>query len=86
VPGKAITLRWEEIHGFQSPAEYKRFVAYIEREVEQGLAVEGPVDPEYAEGMIFGGRWFKDLESGVVWRLVSPDIPFRGCWEPVRKS
>jgi hypothetical protein len=78
-------LRWEEIHGFQSTAEYKRFVAYIEREVEQGLAEEGPVDPDYGAGMLFGGRWFRDTESGTIWRLLPPDVPFRGLWEPVKR-
>jgi hypothetical protein len=49
---------WEEIHGFQSPAEYDRFVSYIEDQVSTGVARERDVDPHYGKGMIFGGRWF----------------------------
>ena len=75
---------WEEIHGFESPSEYTRFVGYIEGLVARGHVLEEPVDPDYGAGMIFGGRWFRDLESGEIWRLVPPDAPFRGCWEAVR--
>jgi hypothetical protein len=74
---------WEEIHGFQSPAEFKKFVRYIESQVNSGEVVEIYPDPNYGKGEIFGGRWFKNLETGEVWRLVPPDIPFKGLWEPV---
>jgi hypothetical protein len=46
---------WEEIHGFQSPAEYDRFVRYIEDQVSAGVARERDVDTHYGKGMIFGG-------------------------------
>jgi hypothetical protein len=75
---------WEEIHGFQSPGEFKRFERYIENQVNSGEVVEVNPDPDYGKGEIYGGRWFKDLNTGEVWRLVPPDIPFRGLWEPVR--
>jgi hypothetical protein len=74
---------WEEIHGFDSPGEYTRFAKYIEGQVSAGLARERDVDPRYERGMIFGGRWFEDIETREVWRLVAPDFPFRGVWEPV---
>lgn len=74
---------WEEIHGFQSPAEFKKFVRYIESQVNSGEVVEIYPDPNYGKGEIYGGRWFKNLETGEVWRLVAPDIPFKGLWEPV---
>ena len=76
-------LTWEEIHGFASPGEYKHFVQYIEGQVATGVAKERPADPLYAKGMIYGGRWFQDIETGAIWRLVEPDPPFRGLWEPV---
>jgi hypothetical protein len=76
-------LVWEEIHGFASPGEYKRFVKYVEGQTASGTARELPVDPLYGVGMIYGGRWFQDVETGAVWRLVAPDPPFRGLWEPV---
>ena len=76
---------WEEIHGFESPGEYDRFVRYIENQVKSGHAREVAVDPDYGRGEIYGGRWFEDLDAGAVWRLVPPDFPFRGLWEPVKR-
>ena len=74
---------WEEIHGFSSPDEYARFVGHIEQQVVLASAEELEVDPSYSKDMIYGGRWFKDVHSGQIWRLVPPDFPFRGVWEPV---
>jgi hypothetical protein len=65
------------------PGEYTRFVQYIEGQVMSGAAKELSADPPYGKGMIYGGRWFRDVETGAVWRLVAPDPPFRGLWEPV---
>jgi hypothetical protein len=75
--------QWERIDGFTSPAEYERFVAYIEAQVAAGIAREVAVDRAYGRGEIYGGRWFEDLQTGRCWRLVDPDPPFRGVWEPV---
>lgn len=75
---------WEEIHGFSSPGEYQRFLHYIEAQVKAMQAREIKPDPDYGSGKIYGGRWFQDTESGEIWRLVPPDIPFKGLWEPVR--
>jgi hypothetical protein len=74
---------WEEIHGFTSPGEYDRFVQYIHDQVASGHAEEVDVDDDYGRGEIYGGRWFKDIETGEVWRLIPPDPPFRGLWERV---
>jgi hypothetical protein len=76
-------LSWEEIHGFTSPREYDRFVQYVEGQVLRGIATELPADPQYRKGMLYGGRWFQDVETGAIWRLIAPDPPFRGTWEPV---
>jgi hypothetical protein len=76
-------MMWEEIRGFTSPAEYDQFVRYIEEQVSSGAAREKPVDALYGKGMIYGGRWFEEVETSAVWRLVPPDFPFRGIWEPV---
>ncbi len=77
---------WEEVHGFQSPGEYQRFIQYIESQVKIGRAVEVPPDPSYRLGEIVGGRWFQDIESGEVWRLIAPDPPFYGLWEPLKPT
>jgi hypothetical protein len=70
--------RWEEIQGFASPGEYDRFVQYVEDQVASGLADELPAAPGYFGGV--GSRWFRDRDSGEVWRLDAPDPPFRGAW------
>lgn len=76
---------WEEIHGFMSAGEYERFVKFIHDQVTSGHAEEVEVDDDYGRGEIYGGRWFKDVETGAIWRLIPPDPPFRGLWERVVK-
>jgi hypothetical protein len=76
---------WEEIHGFESLGEYRRFVIYIENQVSSGYAREVYPGTDFQNGFVFGGRWFEDNGSGEIWRLVPPDFPFRGLWEAVRK-
>jgi hypothetical protein len=78
-------LVWEEIHGFSSHPEYQQFLLYIESQVSAGYAEEVSADPGYGYGEIYGGKWFRDIESAEIWRLVSPDFPFKGLWEPLRK-
>lgn len=77
---------WEEIHGFKSIGEFNRFVEYLEKQVKQGFVTEVQVDENYGHGEVYGGRWFKDKETSEVWRLIPPDIPFKGLWEPVKTS
>ncbi|RTL25776.1 MAG: hypothetical protein EKK47_22645 [Burkholderiales bacterium] len=76
---------WDEIHGFSSLGEFNRFVEFIEEQVRKNEAAEVSVEPNYGAGEIFGGRWFKDRDSGQVWRLVPPDFPFKGLWERVHR-
>jgi hypothetical protein len=77
---------WEEIHGFTTTGEYSRFCAYIEEQIDSGLARERAVDLSYERGMISGGRWFEDAETKEIWRLIPPDFPFRGLFEKVDRS
>ena len=74
---------WEEIHGFVNPNEYDKFVEYIEKQIDIKMVQEIETDQNYGKGEIYGGRWFKNLETGYVWRLIPPDIPFKGLWEQV---
>jgi len=74
---------WEEIHGFTLPSEYNRFVKYIETQIHHNKVEEIEIDSNYEFGEIYGGRWFKYLDTGEIWRLIVPDFPFRGLWEPV---
>jgi hypothetical protein len=73
----------QEVHGFQSPGDYLRFVQYMADFVTKGIAEEVPPDPNYGAGKLFGGRWFRDTSTGMIWRLVPPDFPFKGVWEKV---
>lgn len=74
---------WQQIQGFATPGEYDRFVDFIEKQIASGAAQEVPVDPSYGRGKIYGGRWYKRSNTRDVWRLVPPDPPFYGLWEPV---
>lgn len=78
-------MRYDPIHGFMSPGEYDRFVGFIEEQAAAGNLRELPVDKEYGKGGIYGGRWFLDIENAERWRLVPPDFPFRGLWEPIAR-
>ncbi|SEH79921.1 conserved hypothetical protein [Bathymodiolus azoricus thioautotrophic gill symbiont] len=77
---------WEEIDSFQSTSEYKKFVIYIEKKIERQYAIEIEACQNYNKNEIYGGRWFKDLETKETWRLVEPDFPFKGCWEKVESE
>lgn len=74
---------WETIPAFSSSREYHAFVAYIEAEVDAGRAEEVPATPMFGGKYLFGERWFRDPGSGAVWRLMPPDPPMRGFWQPV---
>jgi len=78
-----MSIEWEPIDAFDSLSEYKRFVCYVDACVADGFAEEIAADPDYSRGEIYGGRWFKEMKSGICWRLVEPDFPFRGLWERV---
>jgi len=75
---------WEAIHGFESPGEFQRFCIWLEAQIQSGLVEEIEVDQGNLT-MPFGveQKWFKCLASGEIWRLASPDFPFRGLWESV---
>lgn len=77
---------WEAIRGFQSPGEHRRFVEFMERQVSSGEAEELEPDPAYGPGELYGGRWFRHRATGEVWRLIPPDPPFYGVWEPVNSA
>jgi hypothetical protein len=57
------------IWGFQSYRHFECFAKKLESLVEQGRAGEVTPDPNYHYGMIYGGRWFKDRQSGALWSL-----------------
>jgi hypothetical protein len=79
----ARDVRWERRVGFRSEREFLEFRASLLEAVEDGDARTVEVDPNYGRAMIYGGEWFENPASGEVWRLVQPDSPFMGVWEPV---
>lgn len=75
---------WEAIHGFDSPEEYRRFYLSLESQVETGIAKNIPVSyPKEKVPFGFDEKWFKYKEPDKVWRLIAPDMPFRGLWAEV---
>jgi len=76
-----MAFGWEEIRGFYTPDEYQEFCDYIESQIAQGVVEEKSPRASYHKGLIFGGRWFEDVQTKQTWRLVAPDFPFKGLWE-----
>ncbi len=76
----------DEVRIFRSPKDYENFCAYIDELVASKVLIEMPADPNYSLGEVFGGRWFMEPSTNSVWRLVSPDFPFKGLWERVHMS
>ena len=73
----------EEIAGFSSPGEYIRFNKFIDELLAIGEIEEIDIDKDYHSGMVYGGRWFREVGNSNIWRLVPPDFPYRGVWERV---
>ena len=73
---------WDEIHGFQSPDEYARFLKWISEAIADGVLQPVSVASRYAAATVFEERWCRST-SGQVWRPVAPDFPFRGVFEKV---
>lgn len=74
---------WEEIHGFNGWFEFDKFAAWIGDRVKAGAAVEVEAKSRYSGSFMRDEKWFRHVPSGQVWRLVWPDPPFEGIFEPV---
>lgn len=73
---------WETNAGFQLPSEFARFERWIADQVKAGIAIEIPASASH-QGSLPDEKWYRHLASGEVWRLISPDFPFRGTFEQV---
>lgn len=73
---------WEEIHGFESPTHFLAIQRRIESAVSDGFFVLIAVEVPYASTM-FDEKWYRS-SAGQVWRIVSPDYPFKGVFERVK--
>lgn len=76
-------MPWEKISGFTSPGEYARFVVYIEQQVANSVVQELPADAPSWQGHDVWRTLVWDVETDGVRRLVQPDPPFLGLWEPM---
>ncbi len=81
-----ICGQWEEIHGFDSPGEYKSFVSWIESHLKEKKITEVNVEKPYDGSSLFRERWLFCAECGKIWRLVEYDFPFKGLFEKVEKN
>lgn len=75
---------WEEIDGFKSFTEYKRFLMWISERISDGSATSVQVE-DYYIGVHFKETWYQHTASGDVWRLVAPEAPFHGYWGKVKQ-
>lgn len=73
---------WETIESFTDYSEFERFVDWMASQVKDGVAVEKVPSSPYV-GPTFQQRWFEHVASNTTWRLVFPDAPFSGVFEPV---
>jgi hypothetical protein len=76
-----VAYELAEIHGFRSRDEFERFERWISKLVDDGEIDQVAVERRYADAS-FEERWFRERD-GARWRLVAPDVPFRGVFEPV---
>jgi hypothetical protein len=77
-------MEMREIHGFNSPTHFDEFCRRIEAAIEAGELTPTPVGERYGSVM-FEETWYQD-RRGQIWRLVSPEFPFKGIFEPVKKA
>ncbi len=73
---------WKAVEGFRSDEEYERFRARIIEQVQLGLAKEERVRKRYS-GIDWDEHWYRCAANNQTWRLVAPDPPFNGIFEPV---
>lgn len=72
----------EEIHGFNSPNDFHAFRRSIETMLVEGTLTEVEVEYPYGDSDLFEEHWYESVD-GVKWRLVAPEPPFGGVFEPV---
>jgi hypothetical protein len=81
-----MTQGWESIDGFRSEIEFRRAEEWLVAQLSLGEAEEVPVKASYGDVGVLGERWFRRSSDRLIWRLVPPDPPFAGVFEPVDPS
>jgi len=77
---------WEEIPGFTSMSEYKRFCIWLEEQIRDELIEKIPVNEMHNNATDLKEYLYRCKETGEIWRLVEPNFPFRGVWLPVENA
>jgi len=76
---------WQKIKPFATPAQHRAVREFLDREVREGRAEYIPVLERF-NNATFDERWVRRLDDGEVWRIVDPDYPFQGAFEPVHEA
>jgi hypothetical protein len=71
-----------EIHGFDSPQHFAQFCRAIEESIDKDELTPVAVEQPYGS-LMFEESWYRTA-TGQVWRLVSPEFPFKGIFERVK--
>jgi hypothetical protein len=74
---------WERIERFDTFERYNSVKAAVSEQVSAGLAKETRVLKPYSGLKTLDERWFRCSADGRIWRLIAPDPPFPGIFEPI---
>lgn len=74
---------WYKIENFTSLNEFKRFESWIAEQIKIGKASKISVESNYLGASTFEEKWYLCIDCGLKWRLVAPDPPFEGLFEPI---
>ena len=74
---------WEEIEEFDGWADYDKFIAWINKQIIEGIATEIPMARPYNAVCKLEEKWYLHKASGQKWRLVKPEPPFPGLFQIV---
>lgn len=74
---------WQRVDGFLSMSDYLAAQASLRAQVQNGLVEERKVRKPYSGLQTLDERWYKCKANGEVWRLIAPDPPFPGIFEPI---
>jgi hypothetical protein len=69
---------WEDIRGFQSPNEFKRFEKWMSSQIEANAAKTIPMGRLRDRLPVAGEKWIECTSCGARWALAPPDPPFTG--------
>ena len=76
-----MDFQWELIGNFGSLCERDHFVAWVRKQINDGMAEE--IDAPACEPFDAGDRWFRHIPTGSLWRLVSDQNPHGPGFWPV---